>query len=450
MQRIVRVMDTGKPFTIEDHLSESHRSFITTLFPLLDDKGDIRSICSIAHDITDRKKAEVERERLQAQLQQAQKMEAVGTLAGGVAHDFNNLLQAINGYTQLLLMDKPEDDPEYHSLTAIQNSGKRAADLVRSLLLFSRKAETERKPMELNIEVERARTILERTIPKMVEIDVYPGRRLWTIMADPVQIEQILLNLGSNAADAMPDGGKLTIETANTTLDEDYAKQHSGVQPGSHVLLTISDTGHGMDRETQEKIFEPFFTTKEFGKGTGLGLASVFGIVKSHEGYITCYSEVGQGTTFKIYLPAIVQPEIEETKALEPQPIPRGTETILLVDDEEAIRGFAQQALMKFGYKVMTASTGEETLELYSDKPTEIDLIVMDLGMPGMGGHKCLHELLKLNPQQKVIIASGYSINGQVKKSMEAGAKGYVGKLYQLVDLLNTVRTVLDDQKEQE
>ena len=251
---------------------------------------------------------------------------------------------------------------------AIQNSASRASDLVRSLLLFSRKAETESKPMELNIEVERARTILERTIPKMVEIDVYPGRRLWTIMADPVQIEQIILNLGSNAADAMPDGGKLTIETANITLEKDYAKQHANSQPGRYVLLTISDTGHGIDKETQKKIFEPFFTTKEFGKGTGLGLASVYGIVKSHDGYITFYSEVGQGTTFKIYLPAMEQSVEEKEKDIVPETPKGGDETILLVDDEVAIRGFAQQALMKFGYKVTTASTGEEALDLYQEK----------------------------------------------------------------------------------
>ena len=199
-----------------------------------------------------------------------------------------------------------------------------------------------------------------------------------------------------------------------------------------------------MDKETIEKIFEPFFTTKEFGKGTGLGLASVYGIVQSHGGYITCYSEVGRGTTFKIYFPAIVQPEIEEREDVQPKPIPRGTETILLVDDEAAIRGFAEQALMKFGYKVMAASTGEEALELYSVKPNQIDLIVMDLGMPGMGGHKCLQELLKINPHQKVIIASGYSME---KKSLESGAKGYVGKPYQLADLLNTVRAVLDEDE---
>lgn len=403
-------------------------------------------IISITRDISERIMAEKEKEKLQAQLQQAQKMEAIGALAGGISHDFNNLLQAINGYTQLLLMEKSDSDPEYHSLIAVQNAGFRASELVRQLLLFSRKADSHKRPIELQREVEQAKKMLERTIPKMIQIEVHTGTRLWTINADSVQIEQMLLNLGTNAADAMPDGGKLLFEIENVILDDDYTRRHLNTQPGRYVLLSVTDTGEGMDKETMAKIFEPFFTTKEFGKGTGLGLASVYGIVKSHGGCIICYSEVGQGTTFKIYFPAIVQPELDETKKIETKPIPRGTETVLLVDDEEAIRGFAQQALMKFGYKVMTASTGEEALELYSSKSNKIDLIVMDLGMPGMGGHKCLKEMLKLNPQQKVIIASGYSINGQVKKSLETGAKGFVGKPYRLADLLNTVRAVLDEK----
>ena len=402
---------------------------------------------AIVRDITERKQAGKEKEKLQAQLQQAQKMEAIGTLAGGVAHDFNNLLQAISGYTELLLMDKTADDHVYQSLKAIQNSSERAAELVRGLLLFSRKAETDRKPIALNIEIELARKIMERTIPKMVEIEVHSGDRLWTIMADPVQVEQILLNLGTNAADAMPDGGKLIIDTANIILDDEYAKHHPGAKPGRYVLLTVSDTGCGMDKETQGKIFEPFFTTKQLGKGTGLGLASVYGIVKSHGGYISCYSEVGQGTTFKIYFPAMDQPEIKAAREVERQPMPRGVETILFVDDEDAIRDYAQKALMKFGYKVMTALTGEEAFELYSGKTKEIDLVIMDLGMPGMGGYKCIQELLKLDPAVKIIVASGYSKGEQVKKSLEVGARGYVGKPFQLIDLLNTVRSVLDAKK---
>jgi len=401
-------------------------------------------IMGTIQDISDRKQAVEDKKKLQAQLQQAQKMEAVGTLAGGISHDFNNLLQAIDGYAELLLMDRSERDSDYRFLKAIQNAGGRAADLIRQLLLFSRKAESNKRAIELQHEVGQAKRMLERTIPKMIEIQIITGNRIWTINADPVQIEQMLLNLGTNAADAMPDGGRFLFEIENATLDADYAKRHLGAEPGRYVLLSVSDTGHGMDQETVNKIFDPFFTTKEFGKGTGLGLASVYGIVKSHGGYITCYSEAGKGTTFKIYFPAIVQPETEEIEEVEAKPIPRGTETILIVDDEEDIRGFARQALMKFGYRVLTASNGEEALELYSAKSTEIDLVVMDLGMPGMGGHKCLQEMRKLDRRVRGIIASGYSINGQVKKSLEAGARGYVGKPYKLADLLKTVREALD------
>ena len=423
------------------------RIVLANAAPIRNDSGRVVAGIVVFHDITELRESEKEREKLNTQLQQAQKMEAIGTLAGGVSHDFNNLLQAINGYTQILLMDKSENDPEYSSLTAILNSGRRASELVRSLLLFSRKAETERKPIELNIEIERARNILEHTIPKMVDIHVLHGGRLWPVLADPVQVEQILLNLGSNAADAMPDGGKLIIETANIMLSEDVAMHHSDAQAGRYVLLTISDTGHGMDKETQEKMFEPFFTTKEFGKGTGLGLASVYGIIKSHGGCIVCNSEVGRGTTFKIYLPAMEQATIDQEKDIVADTPRGGSETILLVDDEEAIRNLAQQALMKFGYKVFISPSGEEALDFYKNRPGEIDLVITDIGMPGMGGYKFLQKLFQISPMANVLIASGYAITGQVKKSIEAGAKGYVGKPYQLRELLGNVRNILDGKE---
>jgi two-component system cell cycle sensor histidine kinase/response regulator CckA len=420
------------------------RIYSNQALPVFEDGTTVRQGIVITQDITERINTEQEKEELQTQLQQAQKMEAVGTLAGGIAHDFNNLLQAINGYTQLLMMDKTEEEPEYQSLNEIYKSSNRASDLVRQLLLFSRKGDAIRKPVELNHEVEDARKMLERTIPKMVNIEVNPGGRLWPIMADPVQIEQILLNLGTNAADAMPEGGRLLIETQNVTLDEEYCRNHLGAQPGNYVLLTVTDTGHGISCETKEKIFDPFFTTKEFGKGTGLGLASVYGIVKAHEGYITCYSEVGMGTAFKIYLPAMETHE-DDSPTDGPSIFPKGgTETILLVDDETSIRDFASRVLLKFGYTPLNAASGEEALEIYSNRRDEIDLVVIDLGMPGMGGHKCVKELMKINPDLKIIIASGYSINGQVKDTLEAGAKGFVGKPYQIHELLRQVRDVLD------
>ncbi|MBF0529609.1 MAG: PAS domain S-box protein [Deltaproteobacteria bacterium] len=294
------------------------------LFPLWeradtirDSNGNMLYAFHLMHDITDRKQAEEEKEKLQAKLQQAQKMEAVGILAGGIAHEFNNLLQSINGHTELLLMDKLENDPDGPSLKAIKKSGTWAALLVKQLLLFSRKLEVRRRPVELNQEVEQAVRMLELTIPKTVDIEIHLDNNLWMVKADSGQVQQTLLNLGSNAADAMPHGGKIVIETANITLDEEYAQPQLGAVPGNYVLLTVSDTGHGMDQATVQHIFDPFFTTKEIGKGTGLGLASVYGIVKGHEGYITCYSEPGKGTNFKIYLPAIAPKDAPRDKTAE-------------------------------------------------------------------------------------------------------------------------------------
>ena len=418
--------------------SSNREVFIKAVYKRIkDNNGNIIGAVGIIEDIT-------EKLDLESKLRQAQKMEAVGTLAGGVAHDFNNLLQAINGYTEVILMDMTEDDPNYQNLKSVEQAGARAAELVRQLLLFSRKAETTRKPLNLNHEIERTQKILHRTIPKMIEIEVRLKKRLWNINADPVQIEQIILNLGVNAADAMPEGGNFIIETHNTIIDRDQARGHPDASPGRYVLLIVSDAGHGMDEATMSKVFEPFYTTKEIGKGTGLGLASVYGIIKSHGGFITCYSEIGQGTTFRLYFPALEAPEDVQERKEHTGPPPRGTETILVVDDEEAIRDFASQILTRYGYTVLTASSGEQALEIHAQNQKRIDLTIMDLNMPGMGGHRCLRELINNNPAEKVLIASGYSASGQAQKALEAGASGYVGKPYNLAELLDEVRTVLD------
>ncbi|MBU2548478.1 MAG: response regulator [Proteobacteria bacterium] len=397
-------------------------------------------------DITAWKKAEQVRDELEVQLRQAQKMEAVGTLAGGVAHDFNNLLQAINGYTQLLLLNKKAGDPGHLELREILKAGQRASDLVRQLLAFSRKAGIDRRPLDLNDLVRQVEKLFKRTIPKMIQVDLQLADDLRTVEADPVQIEQVLLNLGSNAADAMPDGGRLVIETGNVVLDEDYCRCHLGASPGDYVCLKVTDSGMGMDKEMLDHIFEPFFTTKEVGKGTGMGLASVYGIVKTHGGYIMCYSEPGQGAVFRVYLPAVDQMVDDDSESEEPR-LPGGTERILLVDDEEPIRKFAVQVLERFGYTLLTASSGEDALQVYRAIKDSIDLVILDLGMPGMGGHKCLAELLRQDPSARVLIASGYSMEGHAKKALESGAAGYIGKPYQVMDLLTQVRAVLDEEE---
>ena len=410
---------------------------------LKDEAGNIIGTLSSGNDITETKRAEEEKEKLESQLLHAQKMEAIGTLAGGIAHDFNNLLQAIHGYSDLLLLDKNKDEPGYRELQEIRSAGRRASELTQQLLTFSQKVESKLRPVDLNHDVKQVEKLLKRTIPKMIRIELHLADKLSTINADPAQMEQVMMNFGVNARDAMPEGGKLVIETENITLDEEYCKKHFGATPGDYVLLTISDTGHGMDKETLEHIFDPFYTTKETGKGTGLGLAMVYGIVKSHNGYIMCYSEPGEGTAFKIYMPAIEQEaELEELKE---EKMPNGgTETILLVDDEENIRELGENTITKFGYKVITAPDGESALELYREKKNKIDLIILDLIMPGMSGRKCLEKLLKINPQTRVLIASGYSVNGPTKEALEAGAKGFIGKPYDIKRMLKAIRETLD------
>jgi len=421
-----------RPFTVT---CKDGSKKVINFRPVTMETGEQFIICE---DITERK-------QLEAQLQQAQKMEAIGTLAGGIAHDFNNILQAIFGYTQILLMGKEPSNPDYEKLEAIEKSAQRASDLTKRLLIFSRKVESKLRPMDLNNEIEQVSKMLESTIPKMITIELHLVENLKIINADPVQIEQIMMNLGVNARDAMPDGGRLIFETENVILDEQYCKTHLGARPGQYVKLSISDTGHGMDKEILRHIFDPFYTTKETGKGTGLGLAMVYGIVKSHSGYIMCYSEPDEGATFKIYFP-IIEKETERVESKkEKVPIEGGNETILLVDDEEAIRELAEDILTRFGYKVLMASDGETALEIYREKKEEINLVILDIIMPGIGGRKCLEELLKMNPKSRIIIASGYSINGPAKEVLKAGAKGFISKPYDMRGMLQTVRKILDE-----
>ncbi|RQD64536.1 MAG: response regulator [Desulfonatronovibrio sp. MSAO_Bac4] len=424
----------------------NHIWLSTNIIPVLDSHSRIISYWGSDTDITRQKLAEKEREALQSQLLQAHKMESVGVLAGGVAHDFNNLLQAISGNIQLLLQDKPEGHPETSRLRTVATSIDRAVQLVKQLLFFSRKAEAARVPVDLNQNVRDALKMLERTIPRMISIELDLDDDLWQVSADPVQIEQVLLNLGGNAADAMPEGGRLVIETCNVQLDAEFAKVRLDLDPGAYVLMTVSDTGTGMDEETVSHIFDPFFTTKEVGKGTGLGLASVYGIVKGHEGAISCYSRPGQGTTFKIYWPVIADASEDRDTCLPKKDKPvGGTETILVVEDEDDIRELIVEVLKSYGYSVITAARGEEAVELFMDSSESIHLVILDLNMPGMGGHQCLLELLKIDPEARVLISSGYSAAGQAKATLRAGAAGFIGKPYLMAELLAKVREVVDD-----
>lgn len=402
-----------------------------------DAEGTVLGYLSIVRDIT-------ESRRLEEQLLQSQKLEAVGTLASGIAHDFNNLLQIVLGYADMLLLGRNCQGRDRERIRAIRQAARDGGNLVKGLLTFTREVGINPRPIDLNQEVNRVRGLLSRTIPKMIEIELCLAEDLKTVNADPGQMEQVLLNLAINARDAMPTGGRLTIETENVILIEEYPETHLEVEPGEYVLLTVSDTGSGMEPKVLEHIFEPFFTTKEPDKGTGLGLARVFGIVKSHEGQITCYSEPGTGTTFKIYLPVLGVSTGPDAAATTDMPAV-GTETILLVDDEDKIRDLGEEMLGMAGYKVLTARNGNEALELYRKKQADISLVILDLIMPEMGGRECLEKLLEFNPNVRVLVASGYSANGPTKEALHAGAKGFISKPFESHELLRIIRKVLDE-----
>ncbi len=423
-------------------LEGERRLLFGTASALYDDAGKSFGAIEAISDMTELHEMEQEKKQLQAQLLHAQKMEAIGTLAGGVAHDFNNLIHAIQGFTEILLLTRAPDDGDYKNLKAIEKSAKRASELTSQLLIFSRKGKSQLRPMDLNREVREIHNLLQRIIPKMIDIELVLEEDLHNVSADSSQLEQILINLAINARDAMPEGGNLIIETANVYLGERFCEQNPELKPGDHVCLRLSDTGLGMEQETMDHIFDPFFTTKEIGKGTGLGLAMVYGIIKSHDGIITCSSRLGKGTTFTFYLPVSAQapekPEPETSCDFE-----GGSETILLVDDDDSIRTLGETILSTFGYSVLLADNGEKGLELYQRKQRQIDLIILDMIMPGMGGKKCLEELLKINPNVQVIIASGYSDDEINRDIMDSVNVSYIAKPYQATKMLDVIRDLL-------
>ena len=414
-----------------------------------DDNGEAKYAVGVVEDITDRKKAEQEKAELELQLRQSKKMQAIGTLAGGVAHDFNNILATIMGYSELALSILREGELCVNEVSEILRASDRAKELVQQILTFSRKVEADLKSIDLNQEIDHCARILERTLPKMIDLKTILDEDLPQIKADATQIEQVLFNLATNAADAMPEGGKLVIETSEVFLNPEYCRLHLEISPGRYALLQISDTGCGMDELTRQQVFDPFFTTKEVGKGTGLGLSTVFGVVKEHGGHIHCYSEMGRGTVFKIYLPVDDEaPQAAAPVAEKADPVLElgGDETILFVDDEQALRKLGRSLLGDAGYKVLSAKSGEEALEIYTQNQSSIDLTILDLSMPGMGGHKCLVRLLELNPEAKVIIASGYSANATAKDTIEAGAAGFISKPFRTEELLARIKQVLTEE----
>ncbi len=414
----------------------SEELFDVSIWPITTDFKGKPAILAFLMDVSAEKS-------LRSQLIHSQKMESLGTLAGGIAHDFNNLLTVVLGYSEILLSDDTLPDLARSDIGKIAQAARSGADLIQRLLTFGRKVETKFRPMDLNYELKQLQRILQRTIAKMVKIELKPTDGLRQILADPAQVEQVMFNLAVNAEHAMSDGGKLMIETRNITLDEDYCKLNLEAGPGPYVLLSVSDTGHGMEKEVLEHIFEPFFTTKKPGEGTGLGLSMVFGIVKNHGGFINCYSSPGNGTTFHLYFPA-VNIETDRRQDHEWAALPGGAETILLVDDEDLIRDLGQRLLVKAGYEVVSARSGEEAIEVFQTRWERIPLVILDLIMPGMGGKKCLEELRKINPHSKVLVTSGYSARASLAESVRNDVQGFVGKPFNTWELLSSVRNILD------
>lgn len=392
---------------------------------------------SVLRDITRRK-------QLEEQLNQSQKMEAIGRLAGGVAHDFNNLLTAIIGYSQLALGRLDEVDPMRREVEEIQKAGARAAALTNQLLAFSRKQILQLTVMDLNAVVSDTEKMLQRLIGEDIELVTHLEPALWRVKADEGQISQVIMNLAVNARDAMPRGGKLIIETSNATFDDDYTSQHLGMTPGRYVLLAISDSGAGMDEETLSHLFEPFFTTKEQGKGTGLGLSTVYGIVKQSNGHLWAYSEEGQGATFKIYLPQVDESLEKDKPRDEVAAPPTGTETVLVVEDEEMLRELARRILELNGYTVLNAAGGKEAIAICEQYEGAIHLMLTDVVMPQMSGPDLASRIASLRPDMKVLFMSGYTDSAVVHNSALDPTVAYIQKPFTMDALVRKVREVLD------
>ncbi len=406
--------------------------------PLCDASGQRLGVMGVLEDIT-------EKRALEEQLRQAQKMEAVGRLAGGVAHDFNNLLMVIFGYAELLLERLPAESPLRRPAEEIHKAANHAANLTRQLLAFSRKQMLQPHVLDLNSVVRDLQQLLRRLIPENIELVIRTAAEFGAVLADPGQLEQVILNLVINARDAMPAGGKLILETANVVLDASHPLTHSDLPPGAYVLLAVSDTGCGMDRETLIHIFEPFFTTKAKSGGTGLGLATVYGVVKQSGGHITVYSEPGLGSTFKIYLPQVTAPEQSGCAGPPSDALPAGSETILLVEDEQDVRELSDEFLRRQGYRVLSADSGEQARTLAAAHDGPIHLLITDLIMPGMSGCELAEHLQANRPEIKVIFTSGYADEAALQHCLGKSGAAFLQKPFPLHVLARKIREVLEE-----
>jgi PAS domain S-box-containing protein len=424
-------------YEIEIIAKDGRRIPVEVSTQLVQKNGMPVAVLGIARDVTDRK-------HLEEQLRQSQKMEAVGRLAGGVAHDFNNLLTVITGYSNFLLHQLAPADPLYADAEEIKKAAERAAALTRQLLAFSRRQILQPKVLNLNEIVEELEKMLRRLIGEHIDLRIDLGSGPWRVKADPGQIEQVIVNLAVNARDAMPDGGSLTIETRNVTLDRAALQCHEGFRPGPHVRLRVSDTGYGMDEETLTQIFEPFFTTKEQGKGTGLGLSTVYGIVKQSGGHIDVESVPGRGTAFNIYLPTVVEEQDAEDASAARRDTPGGWETVLLVEDEDGVRTMAREVLRRNGYHVLEARHGGEAIEASRREDSSIDLLVTDMIMPQVSGRELAERLKQAHPRMRVLFMSGHMQSILGEQGVLSDHAAFLEKPFTPDALACAVRRVLD------
>jgi signal transduction histidine kinase/CheY-like chemotaxis protein len=416
------------------------------VYPVFNAKGVVSRIAIFAHDITQRARAEEEKAHLESQLRQSQKMEAIGTLAGGIAHDFNNILTAIIGYGSLLQMNMEAGDPRKIYADHILSSSQKAAALTQSLLAFGRKQVIELKPRKVSEVVREAEELLKRLLTEDIEFRVVRGASDMVVRADITQIAQVLMNLVTNARDAMPKGGKLTLETKAVSLGNEFIQVHGFGEAGDYAAISVTDTGIGMDHKTREKIFEPFFTTKEVGKGTGLGLSIVYGIIKQHNGYINVISEPGSGTTFVIYLP-VVKTRVKEISGVREE-IRGGDETILVAEDNDEVRRLAKEILTSRGYTVIESVDGEDAIRRFAEHKDEIDLLLLDVVMPRMNGKETHEAIKKTNPLVKVLFTSGYTGDVVLDKGVHDESINFISKPLSPDELLWKVREVLDKPKD--
>jgi PAS domain S-box-containing protein len=410
---------------------------IITIAPRLNEQGEMIGIQGTIKDITEKK-------RLEQQLAQTQKMEALGNLAGGIAHNFNNILVGIMGYAELLMNRKDEGDPDYKAVKTIFESTTRAAEMTHQLLNIARAGEHIARKVQPEKIIRNTLTLIHNIFDKNITITTHIRKNIKSIMGDQGQLEQCLLNLCINARDAMPAGGELIIEVENRYIGEDYVRSHLESKTGEYVMLTVSDTGIGMSVDVKRRIFEPFFTTKGDQGGTGMGLATLYGIIKNHNGFINVYSEEGVGTTFKLYLPVSGKQAEKPPEAQSLAESVHGTEMILLIDDEPHVLAMWGDLLEEYGYVILTAEDGPRGVELFRDRVGEIDLVILDYIMPGMGGRDVIERLTKIDSNVKIIVASGYSENGQAKDIMSDDTVGFIQKPATITELLTKVRAAID------